>query len=196
MRTNGATIRFALIFTMISLSPRFAHAQSKQEIRIYAGGELGGTSGDAGNLDLAPALGVSYAPIRFVSLGVLGAYSVGGSGSCSVADVGGGGSSVSGCSTFSPYRVTGEIEVDPFVHTVVDPFFVFDAGVFGEHDHDYSDDPKVAATFGGGGGLHFFPTRFLSIDLAFRFLYANFSDHAFGSAWGIFSVGVTPRISF
>jgi hypothetical protein len=195
-RSIWATICFALIFTSISLSSRFAHAQSKQEIRLFAGGELGGTSGDAGNLDLAPMLGVSYAPNRFLSFGVLGAYSVGGSGSCAVSDVGGGGSGVSGCSTFSPYRVTGEIEVDPFRPGVVDPFFVLDGGVFGEHDHDYDDDPKLAPTFGGGAGLHFFPIDFLSIDVALRFLYADFSDHEFGSAWWIFSVGVTPRIQF
>ena len=185
---------FALIFAVVSLAPRPGHAETKREVRIFAGGEIGGTFGDAnqGTVDLAANLGFAYAPTRFVSFGIVGAYGIPSSGSCEVLLSGSGG----GCSGFHPYRLTAEVEVDPFTHTVVDPFFVADAGIFGQHDSVYGNDPKVAPTFGGGAGLHFFPVDALSVDLAFRILYADFPSYEFGKVWAIFSVGVTPRIAF
>jgi hypothetical protein len=191
-RSICVAIRSALVFAAFPLAPRFAHAQSKQEIRIYAGGELGGTHGDQGSFDLAPVVGVAYSPIRFLSFGVVGAYGVGGSGACAVSGSDSGG----GCSLYAPYRVTVEVEVDPFDRVAVEPFFVAVGGVFGERDSVYGQNSNIAPVFGAGAGLHFFPIDFLSIDVALRVLYVDFPDHFFGSVWGVFSIGATPRIRF
>lgn len=117
-----APIDSALIFAAISLSPKFAHAQSKQEIRIYGGGELGGgAGGEEGTPDIGASLGVAYAPIRFLSFGIVGSYALLPTGSCEVLLSGDGGYE---CPRFHPYRLTTEIEVDPFEREVVQPFFV------------------------------------------------------------------------
>jgi hypothetical protein len=191
MRFMGVAC-FALIFSL----PVYSRAQFKREIRAQAGAELGNSSGDDGGVALGPYVGIAYAPSHSWSFGVVGAYGLPGSGACLISYSGSGGA----CSSFHPYRLTGEVELDPFArrfhYHAVEPFLVGDVGVFGEHDTRYGADPKVVPTLGGGLGVHFFPIDALSVDLAFRGMYAAFPTYLFGKAWWFFSIGVTPRFGF
>jgi hypothetical protein len=180
MTANGATSRFALVFTVILLSPKFAHAQSKQEIRIQAGGELAGY-GSTGGIGFYG--GVAYAPIHMLSFGVVGAYAV--------TDVECDSGYGDGCTLFaSAFRFDGEVEFDPFKHHRVDPFVAADFGTVGL----YHDGTTWGPSAGGTTGLHVFPIEFFSIDAGLRVFWVAANDDPYLFV-GLF-LGVTPRVSF
>ncbi|MEO8875588.1 MAG: hypothetical protein ABI461_08380, partial [Polyangiaceae bacterium] len=182
-----------LIFSVLASAPKRAAAQPGLHIQL--GGEYLSSFGrDSESAALGLYGGVAYSPSRLLSVGALGAYGALTSTSCEVDGYG-------ACPWWHPYRVTGELELTPLLHRhPVDPFFVVDLGIFGQHDSLFGEDPRVAPAGGVGGGAHFFAARFLSADVALRFFYAGFGRNEYGyldfnRTWWALSLGVTPWIS-